>query len=280
MQRDWYAGIEKPNDTPLASGALELIPQEPLARVALSLMADTSEAIMLAYLRVGMTPNQRLSGLTSLYLLSTFFDEFKAAPELLRQTDAGLADYANTMFYPDGPMLERSPNYNESDADKIRILLSLAGTNVSPGLVTLDNKLDPYHGSLRSCRRRWAISRGSRVTAPRTRLRSGRAARRFLRGAPRSAQRSPLPQILSPLTSMQGCSIAGCRCLRALPSLSPTQAITSCVTAGAAVRIFSTSPTRRRATATNRWITMASRSAPSAGACSRPPVRPLTMSRL
>ncbi len=143
-QRDWYATIEKPLDTPLASGALQLIPPESLARIALSLMADTAEALIFAYYRVGMTPNQRLNGLSSLYLLPDFFREFKAAPELQRQTDAALANYAETMFYPDGPMLERSPNYNEGDADRIRALLTLAGTNVTPGLATLANRLDPY----------------------------------------------------------------------------------------------------------------------------------------
>jgi autotransporter-associated beta strand protein len=147
VQRDWYTAIQAPVTTPLASQALDVIAPEPLARIALSLMADTTEALMLAYLRVGMVPNQRFSGLLSLYLAASVFDEFKGAPELLRQTDAALTDFANTMFYPDGPMLERSPNYNEGDAAKIRVLVGLTGTNATPGIQWLAAKLNTYERS-------------------------------------------------------------------------------------------------------------------------------------
>ncbi|MDX9868183.1 MAG: autotransporter-associated beta strand repeat-containing protein [Kiritimatiellia bacterium] len=143
-QRDWFSGINAPLDTALAPGALELVPQESLARIALSLMADTAEALVFAYYRVGMTPNQRLSGLTSLYLLPKVLDEFRAAPELSRQTDDAMADYARNMFYPDGPMLERSPNYNEGDADKILTLEQMAEGEVTPGLASLIASLVPY----------------------------------------------------------------------------------------------------------------------------------------
>ena len=144
VQRDWGTAVQDPVAALPASDAAQLIPPEPLARISLSLMADTTEALMLAYFRVGMFPNQRLNGLLSLYLAATFFDEFKAAPELLRQTDAALADFANTMFYRDGPMLERSPNYNEGDADKIRTLLGLAGGNATSGIQLLAEKLATY----------------------------------------------------------------------------------------------------------------------------------------
>ena len=144
VQRDWNTEIQSPVTTSPASGAPQTIPSEPLARISLSLMADTTEALMLAYFRVGMFPNQRLNGLLSLYLAASFLDEFKAAPELLRQTDAALADFANTMLYPDGPMLERSPNYNEGDADKIRTLLDLAGSNATSGVRLLADKLATY----------------------------------------------------------------------------------------------------------------------------------------
>lgn len=143
-QPDWNTAVQAPNDAPPTPDALQRIPAEALARVALSLMADSTEAAMLAYLRVGMLPNQRLNGLTSLFLVSNYFDEFKAAPELSRQTDAALGNFAATMFYADGPMLERSPNYNAGDADKIRMLLQLAGTNASPGILELSDRLAAY----------------------------------------------------------------------------------------------------------------------------------------
>ena len=144
VQRDWNTAVQDPVATLPASDATQVIPSEPMARISLSLMADNTEALMLAYYRVGMFPNQRLNGLLSLYLAASFFDEFKTAPELLRQTDAALTDFANTMFYPDGPMLERSPNYNEGDADKIRTLLGLSGTNATPGVRLLADKLAVY----------------------------------------------------------------------------------------------------------------------------------------
>ena len=123
VDRQWYTtGVLDPISTPLAAEATKLIPSEHLARICLSLMTDYPEVLILFYSKPAAVPNQRLNGLNALITLASVLKEFKAAPALLSQTDEALTDFANGMFYPDGAMLERSPNYNFADAEAIRAL--------------------------------------------------------------------------------------------------------------------------------------------------------------
>ena len=142
--RDWATVIQDPITTPLAPGASQLIPAEALARIALSLMADTPEALMLRYFKASATPNQRYNGLNALYLNARCWEEFKAAPELLAQTDAGITDFCNGMFYPEGAMIERSPNYNEGDAVAMRQIITFSAGAATPGVTLLQTKLAQY----------------------------------------------------------------------------------------------------------------------------------------
>jgi Heparinase II/III-like protein len=143
--RDWLVLGTQPIETELAPGATNLIPSEPLARICLSLMADHSEALLLRYFKASAVPNQRFAGLHALYACAFAFNEFRGASELLTQTDQALSLFAGEMFYPDGGMLERSPNYNQGDAGSIRQLLSLtAATSASPGVSLLEDKLRQY----------------------------------------------------------------------------------------------------------------------------------------
>ncbi len=141
VQREWNASMQEPLTQAPVAGAMQQIPAEAMARVTQSLMADNTEALMLTYFLPGWFPNQRLNGLRALYLVATFLDEFKAAPELLRQVDVALTDFAHTSFYPDGAMLERSPNYNAGDAGKIRLMVRLEGTNGIAGVALLADRL-------------------------------------------------------------------------------------------------------------------------------------------
>ena len=142
--RDWATVVQDPLTTPLAPGASQLIPSEALARIALSLMADTPEALMLRYFKASATPNQRYNGLNALYLNACCWEEFKAAPELLAQTDAALTDFCNGMFYPEGAMIERSPNYNEGDAVAMRQIITFSAGAATPGVTLLQTKLAQY----------------------------------------------------------------------------------------------------------------------------------------
>lgn len=142
--RDWATVIQNPLTTPLAAGATELIPAEALARIALSLMADTPEALVLRYYKASATPNQRYNGLNALYLDAFCWDEFKAAPELLTQTDAAITDFCNGMFYPEGAMIERSPNYNQGDAAAMRQIITFTTGVATPGITLLQTKLAQY----------------------------------------------------------------------------------------------------------------------------------------
>ncbi len=145
VDRSWLTIGQTPVTTALAPGAAGLVPAEELARVCLSLMADHSEALLLRYYKAGAVPNQRFTGLHALYCAAFALNEFKGAPELLNQTDLALADYGNGMFYPDGAMLERSPNYNQGDARSIRELDDLlAGAAFTPGVSLLETKLALY----------------------------------------------------------------------------------------------------------------------------------------
>lgn len=147
-QVDWNAAPSQPATAPLAEGATSLIPAEDLARIVFSLMADTPEALLLRYFQPGAVPNQRVNGLHALYLLGSVFQEFKSAPELLTRTDHTLGRFADEMFYPDGAMLERSPNYNESDAVQIREITAVS-TNLpaDSGVARLTARLRAYEKS-------------------------------------------------------------------------------------------------------------------------------------
>jgi hypothetical protein len=147
-QVDWNAAPSQSATASLAEGATSLIPAEDLARIVFSLMADTPEALILRYFQIGAVPNQRINGLHALYLLANVFDEFKAAPGLLSHTDQALGRFADEMFYPDGAMLERSPNYNEGDALQIREIAAMASAgSTGAGITRLSGKIQAYEKS-------------------------------------------------------------------------------------------------------------------------------------
>lgn len=115
---DWNL-VDKPLDHPLPAASRELVPPAELAEVALSLELDHPAALLKRYLHAGAVPNQRRNGLAALLLIATEFPEFKASGDLLRQAAAGIGDYLNGAFLPDGAMLEQSLNYNRGDAESL-----------------------------------------------------------------------------------------------------------------------------------------------------------------
>jgi hypothetical protein len=123
--RDWRSESMLPIDTELTQDALDLIPADSLANIALSLYFDHAPFLLEVYGKPGRTPNQRFSGLTGMALAAYTFDEFRASAPLMQISGACLENYAATTVLPDGGDQEQSLNYNRNFIKEIQELLHI-----------------------------------------------------------------------------------------------------------------------------------------------------------
>ncbi len=123
---DLWADVLEKREVISDKSLYDIIDPVMFANIAMSLMYDHSEALVLRYEKSGATPNQRFGGLKALAAVDRFFgDGKKYINEYTQSTSNGLIDYSEGSFYPDGGMIEQAFNYNNGELNSIDELYNI-----------------------------------------------------------------------------------------------------------------------------------------------------------
>jgi len=142
-QPSWARSLRR-IDADAATAALDAIPAEELAAIALSVTEDHTPLLLEAYLKPGELPNQRLNGLMALLMAATLFPEIKGMKDVGEETGVALSEYLQSTFYVDGGMFEQSLNYNLGDLEKLKQMRLLAAGSRPPWLPILTSRIQAF----------------------------------------------------------------------------------------------------------------------------------------
>lgn len=125
--RPSWTNVLRPVSTAVQTGANELIPPVRLARIVVSLVRDHAPYFVEWYAnQTGAVPNQRVSGLCDLAMMSLIFSDFSYVQQTINpKVKAGFMDYFSRSQYPDGGMIEQAFNYNLGDYGSMQRLNTL-----------------------------------------------------------------------------------------------------------------------------------------------------------